>query len=912
MGMRVMHVLALRWCLPGGAGLGIWAMASAGGVAGEVSGEPSRGPLLGPGRAVVLEIASPDGPRIQYGRDQVARALREAGYQVLPDASGAGPDTVRIWIAAPETKGLAPEGFAIRVRSDGWWIEAGDESGLLYGCLALADQLRRYGRGPMTDQLERPAMKLRGVCVGLQKPTILPGRQVYEYPWTPELFPWFYDRALWLEYLDDLVRHRYNTLYLWNGHPFGSIVRVPEYPEGVEVPEAVLVRNREMMQWLARECDRRGIWLVVKFYNILLPKPLAERHGLSTQLDRSHPVAADYTRRAIAAFIRDYPHVGLLVCLGEALQGAEHQLDWATNVILPGVMEGARAAGLQMLPPLILRTHATDADRVMPPCFALYTNLYTMTKFNGESLTTDRVRGRLKELHQRMAALGPHVVNVHLLANLEPFRYFAPQFIRRCVQGACEDLGASGLHLYPLCYWNWPEAPDQVDPPLRQWERDWGWFEAWGRYAWNPYLSPEEERTYWRERLREFFGCDALTADRILEAGDEAGLVAPILLRRFGITEGNRQTWSLGMTLEQLVYPERFQPVRDLWECLAPPGPRLSEYVERTMAGETCTGETPATARAEALARARRAAELVKELGSSVGRNAEEFRRWQNDHRCLEALARFYEAKSRAAEEILRYRRDRQPERLERAMQALNASVTAFEDLTRWAGPAYRFANSLQTAHRRIPWPGVERGVVTNHHWSHLLPRYRAERESFRERWEQWQAGVRVQTVQPTNAWRAADVRVLSSHAETYTVQDGARPFTDRGYRLMDLAAELRGLTGIRFSHEEAKNGRYVPVAFEVTEPVYVLLGLFRDDREIWLQPPHLDAAAQWAEQGSAEPVLRNAAQVEQCPGVDVYARRYPAGRHRLTVPGPGSFVVLGVVPASETLTPRDAAEDWP
>lgn len=865
-----------------------------------------------PGAVVKLEREGVSGQRVAYGLEQLTAAWTAAGYRVVTSETPGETNVVHVRLCRSETVPGGSEAFAVRVQPDGWRIEAGDDTGLMYGCLALSEEVRRTGTGPARDLEEKPALRLRGVCVGLQKPTILPGRQVYEYPWTPELFPWFYDRDLWREYLDVLARCRYNTLYLWNGHPFGSVVRVPGYPEGVEVPEAVLERNIEMMHWLARECDRRGIWLVVMFYNILLPQPFAEKHGLPTQLSRPHPVAADYTRRAIATFIREYPHVGLLVCLGEALQGAEHQLEWATNVILPGVMEGARAAGLKELPPLIIRTHATDAERVLPPCFAIYTNLYTMTKFNGESLTTDGVRGRLRELHRRMAAMGPHVVNVHILANLEPFRYFAPEFIQRCVLGMREDLQASGLHLYPLVYWNWPDAPDACEPPLRQWDRDRGWFEAWGRYAWNPDRPEAEERVYWRDRVREWFGCDAATAERFVTAGNEAGLVAPILLRRFGITEGNRQTLSLGMTLEQLVHPERFQPVHDLWECLAPPGWRLQEFVARTMAGEDCPGETPEVARQEARRRARRAVQLLDGAEGGVCGRKEEFLRWQNDFRALDALARFYDAKTRAAEEVLRFRLDHDPARLERAARALSGSVTAFEELADVAGPAYRFANSLQTGHRRIPWPAVVDGVVTNFHWSHVLPLYRAELREFLDRWERWKRGELGRDQPPPRPWPAAQVRVMGPGAETYEVRPGARPFRDRSYRLVELAPELHGLTGIRFSHEEAKNGRYRPVEFEVDEPVYVMLGLFRDERAIWLQPPNVDAAAHWAEQGSPEPVLRNAARVEQCPVVDVYARRYPAGRNRLEVPGPGSFVVLGVVPASATLTPRDVEDPWP
>lgn len=76
-------------------------------------------------------------------------------------------------------------------------ILANDDSGLLYGCLELAKRIRAVGNVPECPQVyDKPAMTLRGTCVGMQKTFILPGRKVYEYPYTPELFPWFYDQKL--------------------------------------------------------------------------------------------------------------------------------------------------------------------------------------------------------------------------------------------------------------------------------------------------------------------------------------------------------------------------------------------------------------------------------------------------------------------------------------------------------------------------------------------------------------------------------------------------------------------------------------------------------------------------------------------------------------------------------------------
>ena len=125
-------------------------------------------------------------------------------------------------------------------------------------------------------------------------------------------------------------------------------------------------------------------------------------------------------------------------------------------------------------------------------------------------------------------------------------------------------------------------------------------------------------------------------------------------------------------------------------------------------------------------------------------------------------------------------------------------------------------------------------------------------------------------------------------------------------YTITQLAPELNGLTGIRFSHEEAKNGRYEPVEFEVSEPVRVLVGYFQNDRDIWLQVPNLDFASHADERGGIDVVLRNAASIEVCPNVNVHAFRYGPGRYKLELIGKGSFVVLGIIPVSAKLEPHD------
>jgi hypothetical protein len=41
-----------------------------------------------------------------------------------------------------------------------------------------------------------------------------------------------WDMRFWREYLDALARDRYNFVSLWSLHPFPSMVKVPEFPDG--------------------------------------------------------------------------------------------------------------------------------------------------------------------------------------------------------------------------------------------------------------------------------------------------------------------------------------------------------------------------------------------------------------------------------------------------------------------------------------------------------------------------------------------------------------------------------------------------------------------------------------------------------------------------------------------------------
>lgn len=882
-------------------------------------------------------IALPDeaSPRVRFGADLLRKALANAGFAAETTAPPTLSDyrSERGWTIAIGDRRTsaflqelersdvllyhtsAPEGegfYLAKLPGRLYVVSGGSDSGVLYGCQELAASIAE--RGELPDDLaygDAPVMKLRGPAVPLQLTKVEPPRRTYEYPITPGRFPWFYDKALWTEQLDRLLEYRCNVIYLWSGHPFSSLVRLPEYPEALEVTEEEFRLNVETFRWLAEECDRRGIWLVLKFYNIHIPLPFAEKHGLDLHQPKPLPLTSDYYVRSIAAFLRSFPNVGLMVCLGEALQGALYGVEWFNETILEGVLEGLRQSGVKEPPPIIVRAHAIPSEKVMEAAIPKYANLFTEAKYNGESLTTYTPRGRWQDIHRHLSSLhSVHLFNVHILANLEPFRYGSPTFIQRCVQAAKYRLEASGIHLYPLFYWDWPYAPDRANPRLLQMERDWIWFAAWFRYAWNPDADPKTERRYWIERLAERYGSSE-AGEAILDAYEASGECAPKLLRRFGITEGNRQTLSLGMTMSQLTNPDRYRPWAELWDCQAPQGERLDVYVRRELAGEAHVGETPVDIIADAEYGAAKAERAIERARPHVRREREEFERLAGDIEAIGWMTRAYTNKVRAAIEILTYKSLargsylRFVERLEAAVPFFQQSLECYRKLTALTERTYLYANSMQTPQRKVPFPDGGR----YRHWQDCLPMYEAELAVFLDRVSRLKAGaLPAPAAAPAAIERLApaDFTLHSPDAETYALRVRSKLFTDADMLASHVAEELDGLTGIRFSCDAAiRDGVHLDIEFK--EPSRLLIGYFQSPDPQWLKVPNLEENTHADDRGGLSPALKNAVGVFFQPGVNVHAFLYEAGRHRIVL-GAGAYVVAGVVKADRPLRPRDVA----
>jgi hypothetical protein len=439
-----------------------------------------------------------------------------------------------------------------------------------------------------------------------------------------------------------------------------------------------------------------------QFYNIHTSVYFQKAHGLPAWNPKPTPLLSDYTSHCIERFVSEYPSVGLYICPGEALQ-LEYTDGWIKDVILPAVRRTGKT------PPIMVRAWGIDLPH-MKKLEGSYPRLYTEMKFNVEMVAGTEVDPENREWSK---ITGNHVVNIHCMGNLEPFRWSPPSFIQRCVQSSIRDGGATGLHLYPRKAWRWPYGCDRGDAPELQWRRDWMWFNAWARYAWNPERDPADERAYWTAQLAERYGADS--APHLLKAFEDSADVLPGIQRLLWLDNSNHTLVASGITLAQI---EKAAGI----SFLPTPGiVRVPKWIEALKQGRPVEGQSPLDFLAQRVTQSESALSSAQRGAEAATVNQEEAERIVTDMQAVTWVAKFYRDKLEAAsaKAMFDVGIDKSKNR-ELWTIALQESVNDFRQLTTLTSRTYESMSDVPAwfPTRKLPCP---------YHWTDLLPIYERE-----------------------------------------------------------------------------------------------------------------------------------------------------------------------------------------
>ena len=450
--------------------------------------------------AAVTVVCRQTSPQSAYAARRLTNTLAELGlatdaHQVVLDI-----DPAR----------LQPEEFAINPRGQVITITGGDNRGLIYGALALAEMLRHGTRlGDVKATGEKPELKLRAIKYNLPWSTYRPSSALSQHYDTAR------DLQYWEAFLDMMVDDRFNTITLWNLDPFTYMVRTKGFPEASPWSDAELAQWQHLYHDIFRMAKERGLDTYIVFWSIFVSRQLAEAHGVAKENFYPHyygsgdtsEVVRKYLRESVKQTLQEYPDLdGMGVSLGEGMGGMTppQRQQWIEDVLIAGMLDAKRPVKLIYRVPFSSGTSSepgvsSDVEHLTRAAIERLGNefetpIWVEVKFNwshGHS-TPKLVKVHGGALGDTYFKPRPRSYRIAWMIRNEDFfalRWGVPDFIREhiALNGMQDYVGGyfvgSETYIPALDYftalqspvgWNWA------------FQRQWLFYELWGRLLYNP------------------------------------------------------------------------------------------------------------------------------------------------------------------------------------------------------------------------------------------------------------------------------------------------------------------------------------------------------------------------------------------------------------------------------------------
>jgi hypothetical protein len=292
--------------------------------------------------AATVTILGESTPQNSYA----ARKLEEA---LAPSAKGYA---VTLKVSA---KGLPPEAFSITPKGKTIAITGADARGLIYGALALREQLLN---GTPIEKIaalrEKPALPFRGIKFNTPWDTYRPSSALDQHYASAR------DLKFWEAWLDMMVENRFNAFTLWTMHPFTYMVRPKNFPEASKWTDAEFAEWQHLYREIFRMAKERGLDTYVVFWSIFVSEEFSKAHGVAKENFYPHyyvpgdtsDITKRYLRESVTQMLEEYPDLdGIGVSHGEGMAGMTplQRQQFVDEVYIAGALQAKRAQPVKLI-----------------------------------------------------------------------------------------------------------------------------------------------------------------------------------------------------------------------------------------------------------------------------------------------------------------------------------------------------------------------------------------------------------------------------------------------------------------------------------------------------------------------------------------------------------------------------------
>lgn len=411
---------------------------------------------------------------------------------------------------ASNVVGLGEQAYGLRTTErpqKSYWALGGDANGAMYGGLQIAENISFSQFTGTYSSEESPAILKRGIKLNLplDKYSVTYESSGKVSDSARQAIPNVWDFNFWTAWFDEMARHRYNVVSVWNNHPFTSMIKLTDYPDvaiqnitGYDGYSKVMSMDGKIAHWkkVMAYAHSRGFDYYLVNWNIWTDGATG-KYGITDdkQAATTSQATIEYMRKCMTTLLETYPDLdGFGITQGEHMSGNKtDEAAFLSKTFGAGMADYARRHPERKLR-FIHRWHManfTEMKKNFAELMALPNVTFDMSyKYSKAHMYATAVPGWMTDNEQQ--ALRENNLKSWQTVRNDSFYFIQwgdPDFVRAYLKGLPGQgdwfrgflMGSDGLCPTRVFY-----SKNSVAQGLLEVQRQWYMFMLWGRLAYNP------------------------------------------------------------------------------------------------------------------------------------------------------------------------------------------------------------------------------------------------------------------------------------------------------------------------------------------------------------------------------------------------------------------------------------------